>query len=309
MGLVIMLLFNKKFGASFFFIVLLGLGAKNILAMDEEGILRKNLSSFNKGASQYSMSDAQFNDIFKIIYMEDILQVSSGVPKTIGQITIDFGAEIRTGTGTIIGLDDKKQTVTVITAKHVVSDNGSRNDTNGIFEKIVFTMGQSALSKTNLDINYLAQFSETRSNRAKIFFHPTLDLACVIFPLQRFKSSNGIDISTIQDNILGINNKNVKKGGVRYIYHYPWGQELLRLNTGRVNQEKGAQIYYRAATLPGSSGGPVVMNEKLIGIHVSSGTPSQETVSYDSETLNVYEDNVYISLEGIHLDVFEEVKR
>jgi len=257
--------------------------------------------------NEYSVSDSQFDRIFNIVFMDSFNDKAS---RSVGQIKINIGSNIRTGTGTIIEWDTVGATIKVITAKHVIKQEN--NDNKGVTEDITFNLGQSSLTSTNSNISYLATFSENSTHRARIFFHNTLDVAYIIFPLNAPHTLTVNQIS-ITNNILPINHGVIGRGKVRHVYHYPWGKQELRHNKGSIKSDKRtkAQKKYEVATLPGSSGAPVVVDDHLIGIHIQEGDESGSHTTYDGEHFNLTNNNIYVSMSHISNDFsdFHEVQR
>jgi len=291
------------------FIVFLNFSAICFIhAMDtDEAVLKKSASNLTHvHGNEHSMSDDEFDEIFSKVYM---VQFKTKSTRSVGQITIDMGNSDKYGTGTIIGWDDKNKTIRVITAKHVVAQKGFSN--NGIKENITFKLGNSAISKDNPSISYLAKFSEDAKNRAEIFFHNSLDVAYIDFSLNSHLNQLIDEEENIKDNILSVDHSHINRGKVRYVYHYPWGKSELRLNGGTIKSDKQGipQKKYEVDTMPGSSGAPVVVDERLIGIHTQEGDPSGEFVEYDGKRYNLTHNNTYVSMIYVDFNDFKKVKR
>lgn len=272
-----------------------------------EAVLKKSVPHLTYvHGNGHSMSDDEFDKIFSKVYM---VQFTTKPTRSVGQITIDMGGSNKYGTGTIIGWDDHNKTIRVITAKHVVAQNGISN--KGIKENITFKLGNSAISEDNPSISFLAIFSEDAKHRAEIFFHDSLDIAYIDFSLNAPSNKLIDEEKTIKENILPVDHDHIKRGKVRYVYHYPWGKRELRLNKGKIKSDIQdiPQKKYEVDTMPGSSGAPVVVDEKLIGIHIQEGDPSGEFVEYDGERYNLTHNNTYVSMTYVDFKDFKKAKR
>lgn len=278
-------------------------------AMDvgDESVLKKSIPHLTHvSGNEHSMSDGEFDKIFSKVYM---VQFKTKPTRSVGQITIDMGSSDKYGTGTIIGWDDINKTVRIITAKHVVAQKG--NSAKGVSENITFKLGNSAISKDDPSISFLAMFSEDVKHRAKIFFHDSLDIAYIDFSLNCPSNQLIDEEKNIRENILPVDHSHIGRGKVRYVYHYPWGKRELRLNKGKIKSDiQGIhQKKYEVDTMPGSSGAPVVVDEKLIGIHVQEGDRSGEFFEYDGERYNLTHNNTYVSMIDVEFKDFKKVKR
>jgi len=82
------------------------------------------------------------------------------------------------------------------------------------------------------------------------------------------------------------------------IYHYPLGIEVQKTNMGDII----AINKHGMPTLPGSSGSPIILEKKIVGIHVARGEDTDEQAKFRGRLFNICRDNTYVKLSNISQD-------
>lgn len=280
---------NKIFGVLFLLITSLTFSYYSICAENSEdlkrleGFLNKNKSSMEKlGRGKYRVNDDQFDSIFPPCYFS---LGSNNINTAVGLIENEFydvlsgKTSISVGTGTIIKNDLNE--VLVITAKHVLKDKGV----------ITFTLGSSLFVPGNNGINFLAKYAAD-----KVFFHNSQDVAyCKFNLIEKQFDENKLRLIQMERSHTPINDKKSVT-----IYHYPFGMEIQRINKGFILP---GNDNHTIPTLGGSSGAPIILDNKIIGIHSGAHEFGGGTAEFKGEVLDFSKHNYYVRMSNIGEDL------
>jgi hypothetical protein len=254
-----------------------------------EGFLNKNKSSMEKlGRGKYRVSDEQFDIIFPACHFSlgtNDINTSVGLIENEFNDILSGNTSISVGTGTIIknDLDD----ILVITAKHVVEKKGI----------ITFTLGSSLMMPGNNGINYLAKYEAD-----KVFFHNSKDVAYCKFNLkERILDENKLRLIKMERSHTPVNSKKSVT-----IYHYPFGIEIQRLNKGFIFSNNDN---HTIPTLGGSSGAPIILDGKIIGIHSGAHEFEGGETEFRGEKLDFSKHNYYVRMSNVMEDLSDFTER
>ena len=247
-----------------------------------EGFLAKNKSQMTMvGKGKYTVEDDQFDKIFPFCTMSG---VDSPQPNySVGYIEntyVDslslFNTITASGTGTVIknNVDD----IFVLTAAHLFKNKG----------KVTFTLGSSRVNSGDNLINHIAKYEAV-----ECFQHDSEDLSLVQFKLLSTTLKNKLNLQKFfmersHDPIL--TKKKVS------LIHYPFAIEDQRINEGFILKDLDLHII---PSLGGSSGAPLILNGKIIGIHSGAVEKKGGIVEYKGEILDFYKHNSFVRLSNI----------
>jgi len=287
---------NKFFNFGLLLIISIILSSYSWCADDDfgelkklEGFLNKNKSSMEKlGRGKYRVSDEQFDNIFPPCHFS---LGTNNINTSVGLIENEFNdvltgkTSISVGTGTIIKNDLNE--ILVITAKHVLEEKGIAT----------FTLGSSLFMPGNDGINYLAKYEAD-----KVFFHNSQDVAYCKFILKEKRfDENKLKLIKMERSHAAVNSKKSVS-----IYHYPFGIEIQRLNKGFIISGNNN---HTIPTLGGSSGAPIILDGKIIGIHSGAHEFEGGTVEFRKEKLDFSRHNYYVRMSNISDDLSDFTER
>lgn len=254
-----------------------------------EGFLNKNKSSMQKlGRGKYMVSDDQFDNIFPPCHFalgDNKINTSVGLIENEFNDIVTGKTSISLGTGTIIKNDLNK--IDVITARHVLEEKGI----------ITFTLGSSLCMPGNSGINILAKYESD-----KIFFHNSEDVAYGSFILK----DKFLDEDKLKSIRMDISNTPISGKKSVKIYHYPFGIEIQRLNKGFIFSGNNN---HTMPTLGGSSGAPIILDDKIIGIHSGAHEFQGGKAEFRGETLDFSKHNYYVRMSDIRADLSDFSER
>jgi V8-like Glu-specific endopeptidase len=222
---------------------------------DLEGILKATLKT-NKidhvGYGKYLIDSESFSEIFPpcIIGKNKINYPLWSVAQVLDETQTD-------AIGTAIAIEEtKNKNILFMTAKHVVDDR-----------IVTFRFGAQIENSLGLPDS---QYTDLICKEIKCFIHPTLDFALVEAEVKQNRTNMQFPISKYNTN------HSLDETNQYNIYHYPWGIEGQRLNSGKIetkniNYLSNPYFVHYIDTLPGSSGAPIFYKDEVIGIHIGRG--------------------------------------
>lgn len=250
-----------------------------------EGFLEINKKLMTQvSKDKYTVNEDQFDGIFERLYISP--SSTKLINTSVGQITNSFFDIVEAqyvtsyGTGTIIinNIDE----IRVITAKHLFTRRVGRID---------FKLGISCLSPDDDNINYLASYKAIN-----LLFHNNEDIAIVDFKLT---NSNLKNKNNLKSNVMELSHTPIISETPVTINHYPFGTEVQRSNSGSISHLNND---HNLPTLGGSSGAPIISNNKIVGIHRKAGVISSGEAQYQGEGLKIYLNNNYVKISNIKED-------
>lgn len=240
------------------------------------------------GRGKYRVSDEQFDVIFPPCHFS---LGTNSINTSVGLIENEFydvlkgETSISVGTGTII--QNNLENVLVITAKHVLENKGD----------ITFTLGSSLLVPGNDGINFLAKYRAD-----KVFFHNSEDVAyCRFILIEKLFDEDKLRSIKMERSHTNINSKKSVT-----IYHYPFGIEIQRINNGFILSDNNS---HTIPTLVGSSGAPIILDNKIIGIHSGAHEFGGGTAEFRGENLDFSKHNYYVRMSNIMEDLTDFTER
>ena len=260
--------------------------------MELEGFLDKNKSQMTMvGKGKYTVEDDQFDKIFPFSTMvseEDISQPNYfvGYIKNVCDDILSSNIKIKSGTGTII--KNNVDEVWVLTAAHLFNEIGD----------ITFTLGSSRVTSGLNQINHIAEYKASA-----IFQHDTEDLVVVNFSLL---STTLKDKSKLKNYFMQRSHDSILSKKKASLVHYPFAVKDQRINTGFILETFDL---HTIPSLGGSSGAPLIINEKIIGIHSGAVAKKGGNTEYKGKILDFYTHNSFVRLSDIKEDLSEFNKK